>query len=306
MINLQTKHFSLTYAQCILSTEDLLAGLKDRVKCVDRVISEYVICQEEHKDGNPHLHAYIVLDAAVRKQVGASFLDVHGHHPNIQETRSSRKWVEYIVKGGKYITNIQKKVDKYCSVPEKTKKELAQELISGGKSTHALTMEYPKLLFGYSRLCSDLELFESHGKKIDSLGSPCGLWLWGPSGSGKSTIATTKFGEYYAKGATKWWDGFRGQSVVICEDVDAGWKEVLLLFKIWADKFPFTSERKGGSASIRPRKLIVTSNYTIEELLGKLGWSGDKELLTALERRFDQVHISKPEDGEQFNGFGMP
>ena len=55
----------------------------------------------------------------------------------------------------------------------------------------------------------------------------------------------------------------------------------------WADFFVFTGEVKGGHITIRPRVVVVTSNYTIDEAFA------DQPLVTrkALERRFTQVHF---------------
>jgi len=50
----------------------MLTGL---LKELGVVIEEYVIAQEEHKDGNIHFHAYIKLDKPSNKR-GADILDI--------------------------------------------------------------------------------------------------------------------------------------------------------------------------------------------------------------------------------------
>jgi len=50
--------------------------------------------------------------------------------------------------------------------------------------------------------------------------------------------------------------------------------------KVWADHYPFTAETKGGGTTIRPKRIIVTSNYSPAELFE------DKVTLEAIERRF--------------------
>ena len=38
--------------------------------------------------------------------------------------------------------------------------------------------------------------------------------------------------------------------------------------KVWADRYPFIAELKGRSMWANPEGLIVTANYTLEELTG--------------------------------------
>lgn len=68
----------------------------------------------------------------------------------------------------------------------------------------------------------------------------------------------------------KWWDGYRGQDVVILDDITPDHACLCYHLLIWSDHYSFNAEVKGGSVNIRPRIIIVTSNYTIEEVFGKV------------------------------------
>lgn len=87
-------------------------------------------------------------------------------------------------------------------------------------------------------------------------------WIIGQTGIGKSRWCFSKYPDAYRKALNKWWDHYTNESVVIIEDVDPGhgaWMGAYL--KLWGDHYPFIAERKGGSRQIRPRKIVVTSNY---------------------------------------------
>ena len=96
------------------------------------------------------------------------------------------------------------------------------------------------------------------------------LWLVGPPGTGKSTFVHNQYPGGYKKSMTKWWCGYNmddeGHSTVILDDLHPRWSEKELL-KNWADVFSFVAETKGGSMQIRPQRIVVTSNYTIEQVL---------------------------------------
>lgn len=107
-------------------------------------------------------------------------------------------------------------------------------------------------------------------------------WFHGISGSGKSRAAREAYPEAYLKGGrTKWWDGYKGQDVVIIEDLDKRDAEYMVYnLKIWLDMYPFPAEVKGGSLGvIRPKHVVITSNWSPAEL-----WKDDQDLQPILRR----------------------
>lgn len=108
----------------------------------------------------------------------------------------------------------------------------------------------------------------------------CGLWIHGASGSGKTRAVLSAFPNLYPKPRSIWWDGYQGEEVVLCDDVDPFNVQLGGEFKHWADFCPFIAQIKGGSIKIRPKKFIVTSQFKIEEI-----WK-DSETVLALNRRF--------------------
>lgn len=112
----------------------------------------------------------------------------------------------------------------------------------------------------------------------------CGMWIWGEPGAGKTHAVVHAYPERYIKPINKWWDGYQMEEVVHLDEVSpshSGWIDAYL--KKWADKWPCDAEVKGGALQIRPKKLIVTSNYSIDQM----GW--DAVTTSAIKRRFTEI-----------------
>jgi len=115
-------------------------------------------------------------------------------------------------------------------------------------------------------------------------------WVWGPPGTGKTTKAMTDHPLAYLKDpSNKWFDGYDGQDVVIVDDFDKYHVAQTHLLKRLCHEQPLQVELKGGSTTIRPKKVIVTSNSSPDDL-----W--EEPDLSAIKRRFKITHVpvSKP------------
>jgi len=100
-------------------------------------------------------------------------------------------------------------------------------------------------------------------RKLDDL-SPdvVNEWIWGPTGTGKSHVAREENPGLFSKLTfAKWWDGYEFEDVVLIEDVDMSAADHPGQYKIWLDKYVFPAEIKGSTVKIRPKKVVVTSNY---------------------------------------------
>jgi len=127
-----------------------------------------------------------------------------------------------------------------------------------------------------SQVLPDLPILENH-------------WYYGPSGAGKSSEARRLYPNAYLKAKNKWWGGYKFQEDVIIDDVDPTHEQWISAFlKEWADHYRFNAEIKGSAMVIRPKRIIVTSQYSIEQCFK------DQETVMALKRRFRQTHFNLP------------
>lgn len=117
-------------------------------------------------------------------------------------------------------------------------------------------------------------IYLTYLEKLKSLRKPSSLiletinheWWYGETGTGKSMKLWNDHPLHYQKQLNKWWDGYENQDVVAIEEWSPKNEVTASQLKVWADRYPFPGQIKNGTLhGIRPLKIIVTSNYTIDQ-----------------------------------------
>lgn len=145
----------------------------------------------------------------------------------------------------------------------------------------------PELKIRYDRALDRIEA--KNRPKLPPLEELTHKWYWGPTATGKSRKAREENPDAYLKGCNKWWDGYKYQDAVIIEDFDKNHHGLGHHLKIWGDHYPFPAEVKGGHMEIRPKLVIVTSNYSPEMI-----WGDDKSTREPIERRYRVIEFKEP------------
>jgi hypothetical protein len=242
---------------------------------LDTINCRYIVAGEEvaPTTGTPHLQGYLYLPSG--KTVSAARRILPGAH--IEPARGSPKQADdYCRKGeGKiYSRGVRPKTQEEKGAQEKQRWEDTWKKAKEGKIEE---IDADIRVRQYATL---RKIERDFMPTVGRLLGPCGVWIWGAAGSGKTRSVLDRYPEAYPKPRSKWWDGYQGEKVVYCDDVDVFNVSLGGEFKLWADAYPFIGEVKGGSKKIRPEKFIVTSQYRIEDI-----WT-DQQTREALLRRF--------------------
>lgn len=94
---LNCKNLFLTYPHCEVDKELAMNMLIEKFGRGN--VLYMVVAQEEHQDGDHHLHAAVLLGAKCNIR-DVHYLDLMDHHGNYQSTRSMKSTVRYVKKDG--------------------------------------------------------------------------------------------------------------------------------------------------------------------------------------------------------------
>lgn len=279
----------LTYPQCSITKEELFLKLSAIIEKKDLSISEHIVAHELHSDGNPHLHAYLHFSGELYVTKSARFFDVEGNHPNVvTAVRDPKRVIKYCAKEGDYITNMV--LDKWKKT---SKSDMGRDIMSGKKSLTDITNENPAELFRFKSNADAINRWKLENQETVTLGHEPGYWFGGLAGTGKSYYAR-QYAKVLAPGEepyikdvrTDWWDGYKGQRVVICDDVDRWSKGLFAQVKNLVDPYECQVPCKGGYLRIRPEYILFTSNFTVDEWATQHGIENTDQSLEPYRRRF--------------------
>lgn len=236
---------------------------------------------EVGESGTPHLQGYIQYKNERSLKQVKMLLD-RAHWEAARGDAGQNK--AYTTKDGNF--------EEFGELP-KTNKEKAKarwkRVIEKAKEgdTKWLEEEEPHLWIQTSKKLKAMKEFPTETLTYNDWDTPHEWWV-GPTGTGKSRTFWERYPDGYPKDTNKWWDDYKGETVLI-EEVDAETMKYLASkMKKWVDRYPFLGETKGGSIKIRPPRIIITSNYTIDECFPN---EADRK---AMKRRVKVVQFGEP------------
>lgn len=138
----------------------------------------------------------------------------------------------------------------------------------------------------YIRIKGCIDLYKSCTTKVDALEELDNEWIYGLPGVGKTRGVLAKYSSLYEKDKSKYWNGYTNEEVVLIDDIEEDDKFMLGILKKIAQNKAFKAEDKFGQLrDIRPKKIIVTSNWHMNHI-----WEKELDRL-ALGRRFKVIHL---------------
>lgn len=170
---LSGKQLFLTYPQCTEKKESVAERIEDFFGSYLPLF--YVVCEEAHKDGTPHLHCVISLRKKYDTR-NAAALDAlsGGSHGNYQAVRSLKASLHYIIKAGNYIEHgIDVKAWlKAKAAKQSTKGTLVAKLLQEGGSVEEVEEKYPSYYMHSKRKVDEFfDYCQNKRQKLELLNS---------------------------------------------------------------------------------------------------------------------------------------
>ena len=253
----------------------------DDIEALKKVKFVYLVFGKEVGDeGTPHLQGYIRFKSAKTFRRVKAIL---GDRYHIEGQRGTcEQAIVYCKKDGDF----EEIGDPPLSANEKGEagKRVYEEAFSLAREGRICDIPEPlrtRFYNIYKKIRADCQVVPP---SLDTLEHE---WYWGETGAGKSRKAREDNPDAYLKNANKWWCGYVDQEVVIIDEWSPAHECLASHLKQWADHHAFCAETKGGGICIRPRKIIITSNFHPRECFSK------EQDLDPILRRFKVTEFKK-------------
>ena len=283
------KGWFLTYPQCPLPKELVLKYLEQNVNFK---IEEYVIAEEKHENGDPHIHAFIKLDRRVKFKVDRFDLkDLETtYHGNYQIAKSWRAVQQYVTKDGNYISNLNLEAAKSKHAKKIGREELERNaldlldegIISGFQLKSFVANQNVYNLLKQQKECP-IVLDEDIPKQRH-------FWTYGESNTGK----TYRLRQLMKQNPSDWfqiptnndWQGYMNQKNLYIDEY-RGQLTIQDLNRICDGGAKVNT--KGGTTILHPACVVyINSNFSIEGCYKK----AEKVLIESLKNRFNVEHLN--------------
>ncbi len=264
---IQTKHWCFTINNYTEDDMDIFIVYGDAI--------QYVIYNREvGMQGTPHLQGYIIMKTKKRRaQMKALMPTAHleKKEGSIEQARHYcmkpvdepfRCMCEHCVKARPEVADYSEHGDLPVEAVEAMRNKW-DEYYESAKSGDLEEIPKKVLLRYYAAF---KRIVQDNPEKPEDMESLDNLWVVAPTRYGKSRYVREKFPDYYDKAPNKWFTGYKGEETILLDDLGPEQCKYLTWYiKRWADLYSFPMETKGGGRQIRPRRIVVTSQYTIRE-----------------------------------------
>jgi hypothetical protein len=246
----RVRRFCFTWNNYPLDAEDTLRCIAER-----KQITYMVVGRESGESGTAHLQGYMHFKHAI------TFSALKRLLPSVHIERARGTGAEnlaYCSKDGDFF-----EIGELPKEAGDSGAAVWSSILSAAESGNWtwIKREYPRIWIAFRERLLSMRVPRTGVIDGDTMNE----WWVGTTGTGKSRLAWEKYGEIcYQKQLNKWWDGYDAQPVVIIEEWSPKNEVTASALKIWADRYPFTAQIKGGTLQkIRPTKIIVISNYRL-------------------------------------------
>lgn len=265
---------SRSRAFCFTTNNYVDTQFEDAIDC------SYIIYGKEiGESGTPHLQGYVYFKNA--KSLSAVIKLMKPRH--VEKALTMDEAIEYCKKDGDFVERGERPLSQKAK-GDSNKRRWEDALLAAqeGRDDDIPADIRFKYTSNIKRIRSDyIQKQKLPDTELEH------LWYYGASGTGKSRKAREDNPDAYLKMCNKWWDGYTNEDVVLIEDFDKKHDVLVYHLKIWADRYPFPAEVKGSKINIRPKRIIVTSNYHPSEI-----WDSLPDI-EPIKRRFKLVHFRR-------------
>lgn len=239
--------------------------------------------------GTPHLQCYLVGKKQITLPTMRRWFGTSDGNTYIVSNGTPQQNRTYCSKDGKFQEWGELPPARHSAGGEATKKKW-EDIAKNAKDGQmdVIYNEHPKEFVTNYRTLKQIGF--DFQQIPENLKQPCGEWIYGESGVGKSFTARKENPNAFIKPMNKWWDNYQKQDTIIIEDMSPAFAQSMeYFFKIWPDCYSFPAEIKNHTVQIRPKKIVVTSQYHPKQI-----WQG--EALDAILRRFTIRNLLKIND----------
>lgn len=284
----QARGWFLTYPHCPVSKETALGVYKAKF---GEELVDWVVAEEKHADGSPHLHAF--LQFSVRKRVHKDTFDLSKFHGNYQAAKSWRAVAKYCTKAGNYVSKYNIEAALHKQNKHLTVEDFAVDPLILLKSRKLNPLSLNNFLRNRETYRSMLAKKRIRDRKDASpLKKKRHEWLYGESNTGKTTILREEIADepdnWFQIPPNNDWSGYYNQEHLYYDEY-VGQLKVSELNRICDGGAKVNT--KGGTVELAPDVVVhIISNYSIDEC-----YSEAKNLDT-LKNRFIENRLIKKYD----------